>query len=274
MSGSGPGLAVRAPAVAGAFYDSAPDRLARHVDALLAAAEAPAVDTPRPAALVVPHAGYAYSGPVAATAYAHLRRHVDGLRRLVLLGPSHFVPVRGMALPAATGFATPLGTVPVDVAGCVDAAARSAVVKVSDRPHEQEHALEVQLPFLQRLGAGAVPLVPVLVGDAAPPAVAEFLDALGAADGDETVVLVSTDLSHYLDVDTARRRDRVTADAVVARDADAIRSSDACGAAPLRGLVTWALRHGLDVDLLDLRTSADTAGGRRQVVGYGAFRVG
>jgi MEMO1 family protein len=273
---TGAGLAVREPAVAGAFYDADPARLASTVDALLGDAPAPAPGTGRPAALVVPHAGLGYSGPVAATAYAHLRPQA-AVRHVVLLGPSHFVPLPGMAVPAAAGFATPLGVVPVDVARCLQLAASFPAVEVDDRPHREEHALEVQLPFLQRVLGDAFTLVPVVVGGAAPGSVADVLDAVGAErtdDAGDTVVLVSTDLSHYLDAESATGRDRSTADAVVRRDPGAIGSRDACGAAPLRGLLAWALRHDLGVTLLDLRTSADTAGGRSRVVGYGAFRIG
>jgi MEMO1 family protein len=271
------GLAVREPAVAGTFYPADPARLARSVDALLDAAEAVASaprKAGRPTALVVPHAGHVYSGPVAATAYAHLRPHAQACTRVVLLGPSHFVPLRSLAVPAATGFATPLGVVPVDVPACLELAASFADVAVADGPHADEHALEVQLPFLQRLLPAGFSVLPVLVGGAAPDTVADVLDALRALADEHTVVLVSTDLSHYLDQEAATRRDGATAEAVVRRDPDAIGSRDACGAVPLRGLLGWARRHDLPVTLLDRRTSADTAGGRRQVVGYAAFRVG
>jgi MEMO1 family protein len=265
-------LGARPPAVAGSFYDAEPRRLAAAVDGLLAAAEPPAESGP-PDALVAPHAGYAYSGPVAASAYAHLRPHADATGRVVLLGPSHFVPVTGVAVPAATGFATPLGVVRVDVPRCLQLAASLPDVQVGDAPHQEEHSLEVQLPFLQRLLGEDVSVVPMLVGGAGPDVVADALDMLGAGD-DGVVVVVSTDLSHYLDQATAAERDLATADAVVRRDPDSIGSRDACGAWALRGLLAWALRHDRPARLLDLRTSADTAGGRRQVVGYGAFRVG
>jgi len=289
---SGTGLAVRPPAVAGTFYDADPRRLARTVDRLLEEAGHRAADDAaagtRPAALVVPHAGLDYSGPVAATAYARLASAAP-VGRVVLLGPSHFAPVRGMAVPAAAGFATPLGVTRVDVAACLQLAASFPGVAVSDGPHAEEHALEVQLPFLQRVLPPELTVVPLLAGGAPPGDVADVLDALGIAPADgsngtagadganeppATVLVVSTDLSHYLDADTAERRDRATAEAVVRREPDAVGSRDACGAVPLRGLLTWARRHDLGVSLLDLRSSADTAGGRARVVGYGAFRVG
>jgi MEMO1 family protein len=269
---TGTPLGARAPAVGGSFYDADPRRLAAAVDGLLDAAEAPAAGTGPPAALVAPHAGYAYSGPVAASAYAHLRPHAGATGRVLLLGPSHFVPVTGVAVPAATGFATPLGVVRVDVPRCLQLAASLPDVDVGDTPHEQEHSLEVQLPFLQRLLGEGFSVVPLLVGGAGPDGVADALEVLGAGDAGVAVV-VSTDLSHYLAPAAAAERDLATADAVVRRDPAAVGSRDACGAWPLRGLLTWALRHDRSVRLLDLRTSADTAGGRDQVVGYGAFRV-
>ena len=274
---SGTGLAVRPPAVAGSFYDAEPHRLARTVDRLLNRVDVEAVRNDRPLALVAPHAGLDYSGPVAATAYAQLRAHAGSVDRVVLLGPSHFTPVRGMAVPAAAGFATPLGTAPVDVAACLLLAASFPGVAVTDGPHAEEHSLEVQLPFLQRALDAELSVVPVVAGGASPDDVADVLDALGLPDGGRrdgrTLLVVSTDLSHYLDAATAARRDRATAQAVVRRDVGAIGSRDACGAVPLRGLLTWARRHDRAVSLLDLRSSADTAGGRARVVGYGAFRV-
>jgi MEMO1 family protein len=282
---SGTGLAVRPSAVCGTFYDADPRRLARTVDRLLDRVDAETGSSATcPVALVAPHAGLGYSGPVAATAYAQLRAHAGSVDRVVLLGPSHFAPVRGMAVPAAAGFATPLGTAAVDVPACLRLAASFPGVAVSDGPHAEEHSLEVQLPFLQRVLGAELTVVPVLAGGAPPDDVADVLEALGltgdggpGASGDRrdgrTLLVVSTDLSHYLDAATAARRDRATAGAVVGRDPGAIGSRDACGAVPLRGLLTWARRQGHEVSLLDLRSSADTAGGRARVVGYGAFRV-
>jgi AmmeMemoRadiSam system protein B len=282
---SGTGLAVRPPAVSGIFYDADPHRLARTVDRLLDRVDVETGSAATcPVALVAPHAGLDYSGPVAATAYAQLGAHAGSVDRVVLLGPSHFAPVLGMAVPAAAGFATPLGTAAVDVPACLQLAASCPGVAVSDGPHAEEHSLEVQLPFLQRVLGAELTVVPVLAGGASPDEVADALEALGltadggsGADGDRravrTLLAVSTDLSHYLDASAAARRDRATADAVVRRDPGAIGSRDACGDVPLRGLLTWARRHGLEVSLLDLRSSADTAGGRARVVGYGAFRV-
>jgi len=286
---SGTGLAVRPPAVSGVFYDADPRRLAGTVDRLLDRVDVETGSSATcPVALVAPHAGLDYSGPVAATAYAQLRAQAGSIGRVVLLGPSHFAPVRGMAVPASAGFGTPLGTAAVDVPACLQLAASFPGVAVSDRPHAEEHSLEVQLPFLQRVLGAGLTVVPVVAGGAPPDVVADVLEALGltgdggpigdggpggARRGGRTLLVVSTDLSHYLDAATAARRDRATADAVVRRDPAAIGSRDACGAVPLRGLLTWARRHGCEVSLLDLRSSADTAGGRARVVGYGAFRA-
>jgi AmmeMemoRadiSam system protein B len=258
--------------VAGLFYPDDPAALAALVDDDLRVAResGAAHDDAAPKALVVPHAGYVYSGPVAASGYARLRP--SGVERVVLLGPAHRVPVQGMAVPGVDGFATPLGVVPVD-----DDARRRALgcrgVITDDAAHADEHSLEVHLPFLQRvLGTDGWAVLPVVVGRADAGAVADLLDELWG--GPETLVVLSTDLSHYHDAVTAARLDAGTAEAIVAGDERRLDPTDACGAYPLRGLLLAARRHGLAVRLLDLRTSADTAGGSDRVVGYGAFAVG
>lgn len=254
----------RPPAVAGAFYPADPDELAADVDRLLAAAQ-PVEPGGRPLALVAPHAGYVYSGPVAATAYALLWERA--IARVALLGPAHFVPLAGAAVTAAAGWRTPLGVVSIDRALRETAVAAGA--GVDERVHEPEHAIEVQLPFLQRvLGAGFQAL-PIAVGVAEGAWVADLIAALLPS----ALVVVSTDLSHYLDDATAKRLDRRTADAVVAREPDRIGHDDACGSFALRGVVELARRDDLTVRLLDLRTSADTAGDPGRVVGYGAFAI-
>lgn len=254
----------RPPAVAGAFYPADPGELAADVDRLLAEAR-PVEPGGDPLALVVPHAGYVYSGPVAATAYALLRERA--IARVALLGPAHFVPLAGAAVTAAERWRTPLGDVSIDHALRETAVAIGAVV--DERVHEPEHAIEVQLPFLQRgLGAG-FQVLPIAVGVAEATWVADLIAALLP----HALVVVSTDLSHYLDHATARRLDRRTADAVVAREPDRIGRDDACGSFALRGLVELARRDDLAVRLLDLRTSADTAGDPGRVVGYGAFAI-
>ena len=259
---------VRSPAVAGTFYPARPGELERMVDGLLAGVHI-RESAPSPAALVVPHAGYVYSGPVAATAYARLRTAAAPISRVVALGPVHYVPIRGAAVPAADAWATPLGEVPIDSALRERAVARGAAV--DDRPHAPEHALEVQLPFLQRVLGEGFTFLPVAVSDLsarqAADLIGEFLGEAGS------LVLVSTDLSHYHDLATARRLDRRTADTILAGDSAALSSEDACGFYPLRGLVELARRKSLSFELLDLRTSGDTAGDPERVVGYVAFAV-
>ena len=263
---------VRPAAVAGSFYPGDADELTAVVDTLLERArlrEPNDAVGPAPVGLVVPHAGYVYSGPVAASAYDCLRGR--SVRRVAVLGPAHYVALTGVAVPAVTAFATPIGEVPVEVATCADLAELHECVVVDDRPHRPEHSIEVQLPFLQRVLAPGWTCVPILVGATAPEQVADVLDGL-CGDGD-VLPVVSTDLSHYLDLPTAQRRDRHTAQAVVDRDAAAIGPHDACGAFPLRGLLHWAARHELEVRLLDQGTSADAGADPRRVVGYAAFAL-
>ncbi len=261
---------VRPPAVAGTFYPAEPAALRAALDQAFAACVPPAPGAPVPAAIVAPHAGYVYSGAIAASAYARVAPARDVVRRVVLLGPSHRVPLRGLALSSADGWAGPLGVVPLD-AGAVDDLAHLPFVRVDDRVHAPEHSLEVQVPFLQTVLADFV-LVPLAVGDATADEVAAAIDALWT--GSDTLVVVSTDLSHYLDHATATELDARTAAAVVARRPHDIGDRDACGARPLRGLLRTATARDLGVEQLDLRNSGDTAGDRSRVVGYGAFAVG
>jgi AmmeMemoRadiSam system protein B len=258
-------IKVRPTAVAGAFYPGDRDRLAATVDGLLASAPQGTGKVPK--ALVVPHAGYPYSGPIAASAYARLRGAASSLRRVVLLGPAHRVRLRGLALPDVEGLATPLGILPVDEEGAA-AVSRLPQVTSSALPHAQEHSLEVQFPFLQRVLPG-VPLVPLVVGSASAEQVAEVIELLWERDG--TLIVVSSDLSHYLPYDEARAVDRETADRILALDAEHLDTDHACGAIPMSGLLLAARRRGLRAQELDLRNSGDTAGDRSQVVGYGAF---
>lgn len=260
---------VRPPAVAGTFYPASPAALARHVDSLLDDADS-LPPGPLPAALVVPHAGTIYSGPVAASAYARLRPHADSIRRVVAFGPVHRVPVHGAAVPAADAWATPLGEVPIDSEHRMRAAALGAAV--DDRPHAPEHALEVQLPFLQRVLVRGFSFLPVAVSEISANATADLIGAFLGEKG--TLVVVSSDLSHYHDLETARRLDRATADAILACEPENLSGEDACGFYPLRGLIELARRKSLPLQLLDLRTSGDTAGDPVSVVGYGAFEVG
>ena len=257
--------ATRPAAVAGMFYPASPAELRRQVDELLAAATAQAAG-PAPKALIAPHAGYVYSGPIAASAYAQLGAFRGRIRRIVLLGPTHRVPVRGLAAPDAQRFATPLGDVEID-SGAVAMLGDLPQVVRNPLAHAAEHSLEVHLPFLQRL-LGDFSLVPLAVGEATAEEVAEVLDRLWG--GEETAIVVSSDLSHYLPYDTARRFDRDTVGRLLSLDVE-LDHEQACGATPINGLLLAARRRGLQAELLDLRNSGDTAGDRRRVVGYAAI---
>ena len=259
---------VRAPAVAGSFYPADPDVLARQIDTLLDAV--PVSSAPAAKAFVLPHAGYVYSGPIAATGYAMLRDRQQPVTRVVLLGPAHHVPVRGLAASSADAWRTPFGEVPIDAAARAHACALP-FVSVDDAAHAPEHSLEVHVPFLQRILRDGFSLVPFVVGRAEPELVAAMLDLLWG--GTETVIVASSDLSHYLDHATATARDAHTASQILDGSGADITGDDACGAAPIRGLLVSAERHGLSPRLLDLRNSGDTAGPRDRVVGYAAFAL-
>jgi hypothetical protein len=258
---------VRAPAVAGFFYPDDPAELSAEVEACLAAAGAPRPGEPAPKALIVPHAGYVYSGPIAASAYARLAPLRGVVGRVVLLGPAHRVYLRGLAAPRAEAFSTPLGVVPVDRAA-IDTLADLPQVAVSDAPHAGEHSLEVQLPFLQRV-LGSFALVPLVVGEASGEEVEQVIERLWG--GPETLLVISSDLSHYHDYATARRLDRAACAAIEALDPARLGPEAACGGIPVRGLLRAARAHGLAARTLDLRSSGDTAGDRARVVGYGAW---
>jgi AmmeMemoRadiSam system protein B len=251
---------VRPPAVSGLFYPADPRSLAVAVDGYVAAA-APAA-TAAPKAMIVPHAGFVYSGSVAGTGYAAVAPFAPAIERVLLLGPAHRVAVAGVAVPSTDGFATPLGTVAVDTAARATALAVPGVV-VDDLAHRDEHSLEVQLPFLQRV-LGDVAVLPLVVSSTA--VAAAVLEALWG--GPETLVVVSSDLSHYEDYASAAAHDRATVEAIVRGDDDGIGPSDACGRAPVRALLRVARGRGLTARLLDLRNSGDTAGTKDRVVGY------
>jgi AmmeMemoRadiSam system protein B len=260
---------IRRPAVAGTFYPGSPAALDQALDRLLKDVPPRQGEPPgqAPKALVVPHAGYVYSGPVAARAYAALAGFEGLIRHVVLLGPAHYAYVDGLAAPSAESFDTPLGPLAVDRAA-VEAAASLPQVVLSDGPHGPEHSLEVQLPFIRRV-MGEVAIVPLLVGDAGAREVAEVLDLLW--DGPETLVIVSTDLSHYQGYEAARRRDAGTAAAIEALDGSGLVAEEACGYRALAGLLMTARRRALRAERLDLRNSGDTVGPRDRVVGYGAW---
>jgi AmmeMemoRadiSam system protein B len=254
----------RMPAVAGIFYPDDPVRLRENIRNFLSQA---GTDGPVPKAMIVPHAGYIYSGPIAASAYARLSGAKGRIRRVVLLGPAHRLGFDGLAAHSAETFATPLGSVSVD-RRAVEELLSLPQVRVLDEAHENEHSLEVHLPFLQELLEDFT-LVPLAVGSAGPVEVAEVLDRLWG--GEETLVVVSSDLSHYLDYDTAKMRDAATSNAIVNLRPEDLRPSDACGYYCIGGLLVEAREKHLMARAVDLRNSGDTAGPRDQVVGYGAY---
>jgi len=256
-------MTVRPAAVAGMFYPAEPARLRQMVTQLVEAVEPEAVPA---AGYVVPHAGYVYSGSTAAHAYAALALAVP--QRILLVGPTHRVYVRGMALCSADGFRTPLGVVDTDPE-IVEALRATPQVTVRSDVHAEEHSLEVQLPFLQVVAPG-VPVVPLAVGDAAATDVADAIEVALAFPG--TMLVVSTDLSHYHPYADAAALDADTIERVLARD-PTIPPERACGAYPLDGALVAAQRHSWTPELLFACSSGDTAGTRDRVVGYAAFRL-
>jgi AmmeMemoRadiSam system protein B len=261
---------VRAAAVAGLFYPGAPSALAADVRAhLAAAATASSARHATPKAIIVPHAGYIYSGPIAGYGYERLGAARKTIRRVVLFGPAHRARVRGLALPSARAFATPFGEVALDADAVARALELRQVVR-NDAAHAQEHSLEVQLPFLQRM-LEDFRIVPFAVGDATGEEVAQVMELLWG--GAETLIVVSSDLSHYHRYAEALLIDRATADAILALS-PGLDHEQACGATPINGLIVAARRHGLRPELLDLRNSGDTAGDKSRVVGYASFAFG
>ena len=258
---------IRPPAVAGSFYPGHQQTLSNDVDALLESARLSFTETQvAPKAIIVPHAGYIYSGPVAATAYATLFPLRHRIKRVVLLGPVHHVPVRGLALPGADIFSTPLGEIKIDQ-NAVTAIENLPQVVVSSAAHALEHSLEVQLPFLQSV-LDDFKLLPLAVGDATPQQVAEVLEALWG--GPETLIVISSDLSHFLPYQTAQLVDAQTVQNILGLS-NMVTHEQACGGTPVNGLMLVARHHQLQPHLLDLRNSGDTAGDKDRVVGYASF---
>jgi len=260
----------RPPAVAGSFYPADRAALAAAVDRYLASGRTrlgSGGDDRAPKAVIAPHAGYIYSGPIAGAAYAAVQARCPSIERVVLLGPAHRVRVDGLAASSADAFVTPLGAVSIDRVAVHDSL-RHPQVHVLDAAHAGEHSLEVQLPFLQRVLSG-FELIPFAVGDATHSEVAEVLDDLWG--GPDTLVVVSSDLSHYYDYESAARLDAGTAAAIEGLHPERLGPESACGRIPIGGLLLAAARHGLHATRLDLRSSGDTAGPRDEVVGYGAF---
>lgn len=257
---------LRLAAVAGQFYPGNASQLASEVAKMLLTARDASRPASVPKAIIAPHAGYIYSGPIAASVYALLSPAAQNIHRVVLLGPTHRVGVNGLALPSVSHFSTPLGAIEIDQSA-VAALADLPQVLIADPPHAQEHSLEVQLPFLQSV-LPKFRLVPLAVGHASADAVAEVLERLWG--GPETLIVVSSDLSHYRPYAAAQQVDSQTAARIVACD-PTIDHDEACGATPMNGLLLAARRHGLKAHLIDLRNSGDTAGDRSRVVGYGGF---
>jgi len=257
---------IRQPAVAGTFYPADAQQLRACVAELLA--QAPRGDA-RPQAIVVPHAGYPYSGPVAASAYAQLADRRNEIERVVLVGPAHRSAVRGLTVPTCDAFETPLGQVPLDRAA-VDRLLAWDQVQALDAAHETEHCLEVQLPFLQTV-LGEFRLVPMVVGKATPQDVGDVLQVVWPEE--RTLLVVSSDLSHYQPYDLAQQRDRTTAEFIERLQPEQLTPKMACGCFAIGGLLGIARQCKMTVRAVDLRNSGDTAGGRDKVVGYGAFLV-
>jgi len=256
----------RQPAVAGSFYPANPEQLHLMLDRFLNDASTAAQ---APKAIIVPHAGYIYSGPIAASAYARLKKAHDKITRVVLIGPSHRVAFRGLAVSRANTFTTPLGSVPVDLAA-VQSIARLPFVEYLEQAHTYEHSLEVHLPFLQEM-LDSFEIVPIVAGEASPEQVSQVLDALWG--GDETLIVISSDLSHYHDYATAQQMDKSTSRAIEQLQYEQLASESACGKVPVSGLLKLARKKSLSVTTIDLRNSGDTAGDKANVVGYGAYVI-
>jgi AmmeMemoRadiSam system protein B len=256
----------REPAVSGSFYPANPALL---TDMLQAFLEQSQPSTPAPKAMIVPHAGYIYSGSIAASAYARLKSVRDSISRVVLIGPSHRVAFKGLAVSHADTFSTPLGVIPVD---------KTAIEQLHDLPfvgyleqaHAQEHSLEVQLPFLQQT-LSHFKLVPIVTGDASPHQVSQVLATLWG--GDETLIVISSDLSHYHGYATAQAMDKHTSVLIETLQYQRLSTESACGKLPISGLLKLAQENSLHIKTIDLRNSGDTAGDKYRVVGYGAYVV-
>ena len=258
---------IRRPAVAGLFYPDTPAVLRAEVQGLLANASPPS--GPQPRALVVPHAGYIYSGAAAAQAYARLEPWRERIKHVLVLGPPHRVPLRGLALSSAGAFATPLGDLALDVAAIAHWATELDVA-INDVAHGPEHSIEVQLPFLQTV-LGDIDLLPVLVADPSPARLAQLLAPCW--EREDTLIIISTDLSHFLDYEQARRRDGETDAAIMSLDATRIGPEQACGCRPLNGLLELAAQRAAHIERLALCNSGDTAGSHDRVVGYAAYAL-
>lgn len=255
---------TRPAAVAGLFYPEEPETLKSMIYALLEHTES---SGPVPKAIIAPHAGYIYSGPIAASAYHRVEAANDTIHRVILLGPTHRLPISGLAASSADFFETPLGKVRIDQAG-VERALQFPQVKLIDEAHTMEHSLEVHLPFLQSILKDFT-IVPLVVGDASADEVSEVLEALWG--GDETLIVISSDLSHYHSYNAAKSMDKATSQAIENLTPERIQFEDACGRIPISGLLLAARHKKLKASTIDLRNSGDTSGAKDKVVGYGAY---
>jgi len=259
-------ISIRPPAVAGSFYPQNANQLNDMLDEYLKISD---VDITPPKAIIAPHAGYIYSGQVAASVYSNIEKIKTQITRVVLLGPAHRVYVKGIALASNTHFATPLGNVPIDTHALAQLE-KYPYVKFLDAAHEQEHSLEVHIPFLQKVLTNFT-LIPLLIGDAEPEQVATILEELWG--GDETLIVISSDLSHFMDYETACKTDSNTTHLIENFEYKKIGQNQACGCMPMRGLLKLAHEKGMKIQTLDLRNSGDTAGTKDRVVGYGAYAL-
>lgn len=257
---------IRQAAVAGLFYPADPEILHDMIERDLGQISSLAV-TSSPKVLIVPHAGYIYSGPIAASAFALLKQSQHLIKRVVIIGPSHRVGFRGVALSSADYFDLPLGRIPIDKVAQAKLLEIDGV-HIIDDAHAAEHSLEVQLPFLQYI-LDDFSIVPIVAGDASSELIAEVIATLWG--GAETLIVISSDLSHYHDYQTAQQLDQITSQAILELDVNTIDSQHACGCVGIRGLLTFAQQHPMKAAIVDLRNSGDTAGSKDSVVGYGAY---
>ena len=256
----------RQPAVAGTFYPANPKQLHQMLDGYLNDAENGAKV---PKAIIAPHAGYVYSGPVAATAYVRLKKAHDRITRVVIIGPSHRVAFSGLAVSKAQSFITPLGPIAVD-REAVEIITELPFVDYLEQAHAYEHSLEVHLPFLQEM-LDDFKIVPIVAGDASPEQVSQVIDALWG--GDETLIVISSDLSHYHDYATAKQLDKATSEAIEHLQYERLAFESACGKVAVSGLIKLAREKSLTIKTIDLRNSGDTSGDKSRVVGYGAYVI-
>jgi len=256
---------IRRPCVAGHFYPGDEKELQSTVDNLITSAEE--LDLPAPKAIISPHAGYIYSGPIAATIYKTLIPHKDSIKKVVLIGPAHRVAFKGIAVTNMDKFATPLGDIAID-SELVKQSLTLDNVNTNDHAYDMEHSLEVQLPFLQTV-LHDFTLMPCVAGFAHPQDIAQLIELLWG--GPETLIVISSDLSHYHDYTTAQKLDQSATEAIVSLEPDQISDDQACGRLPVKGLLIAAKKLGLNAKVLDLRNSGDTAGDKDRVVGYGAY---